>query len=501
MSMPAICESARPSPDVATASERRSLLSERHLHCMWYDQLFHREKLVTEDGRSVEVLFPGIWNKTGSGPDFSHAALRIGGTKVNGDIEVHVWAGDWDRHNHATDTAYSNVVLHVALCDDTAGRAQKNARGERLPLLVLSRFMDRSAEEVLASLELSEYPHARPAGVGKCWRFIAGSTTARERMTELIRVAGKWRLEQKAFRFGLWLASDGYEEALYRGIMETLGYRANRIFFSHLARRMPLAEVRATVLLSRGAPRELVAEALLMRGAGFLEERPGRTTAWGREGRILPDEETVGYLATLRQLSHGVAAENLFVERAAIRPAHAPERRVAGVARLFFGVGGDTLPQDILRLLSDKGCTDACSKLARRLTVEGSGYWGLRSRFGPPVFPHPMRLLGAGWARIAVANVLVPLAIACARAKGDAQLETATLNSWAASPGLPENAAIRLARYRMFGVVPTSVSTRTVHANDVTTHFGLVQMYDDFCSRGQEGCEACPAPQVLAQCR
>src|SRR5690606_23198086 len=44
--------------------------------------------------------------------------LAPSGVTLAGDIEVHLRASDFARHGHATDPAYSRVVLHLCWVDD-----------------------------------------------------------------------------------------------------------------------------------------------------------------------------------------------------------------------------------------------------------------------------------------------------------------------------------------------------------------------------------------------
>ena len=51
--------------------------SERHLQCVWFDEIYRPVVLHTLDGEEVMVESPGRWNLE-SGPDFLDAILLIG---------------------------------------------------------------------------------------------------------------------------------------------------------------------------------------------------------------------------------------------------------------------------------------------------------------------------------------------------------------------------------------------------------------------------------------
>jgi len=88
---------------------------EELMYFVWHQRLF--SQLVTGDGKQIEVIHPGLRNYD-AGPDFFNAKIRIDGVMWAGNVEMHVRASDWMRHNHQNDTAYDSVILHVVLKDD-----------------------------------------------------------------------------------------------------------------------------------------------------------------------------------------------------------------------------------------------------------------------------------------------------------------------------------------------------------------------------------------------
>src|SRR5512136_2514952 len=95
------------------------VLSEHDLRHLWEHRLYNPVGLRTADGESVTVFSPGSPNYD-SGPDFTDALIRIGTILFRGDVELHVYAGDWAAHRHHLDTRYNGVILHVALRTGTS---------------------------------------------------------------------------------------------------------------------------------------------------------------------------------------------------------------------------------------------------------------------------------------------------------------------------------------------------------------------------------------------
>src|SRR6266481_1050296 len=85
---------------------------ELELQAHWFAGDFGRE-FTTTDGKPVRIVQFGVWNHE-AGPDFSHAAISVEGAKpLGGAIEFDQEVRDWERHGHAQNPAYEDVVLHV----------------------------------------------------------------------------------------------------------------------------------------------------------------------------------------------------------------------------------------------------------------------------------------------------------------------------------------------------------------------------------------------------
>src|ERR1700750_1760773 len=92
-------------------------MNERLLQFIWQFRYFNQSSLCTTDGRSVQVIHPGFLNRN-SGPDFSEAKIKIDNTIWIGNIELHVYASDWQQHKHSLDKNYDNIILHVVWIND-----------------------------------------------------------------------------------------------------------------------------------------------------------------------------------------------------------------------------------------------------------------------------------------------------------------------------------------------------------------------------------------------
>lgn len=233
----------RPSAADPTVAELQGLYGafsfpEKLLQKIWLRGDFERATARVNDGRPVRIRHPGKWNLLG-GPDFIGARLCFGpatGPEVNGDVELHLQAGDWEAHGHAADPAYDRVILHVVLFPPEAGHVTRGANGREIPVLVLLPRLHRALEEfaadeaveTLANRAISRLPDE------------LGALPVTELAALLQRhAAARWR--QKVHYARQRLARLGWTEACHHAALEILGFRFNRAPMLRLAGEFPLA--------------------------------------------------------------------------------------------------------------------------------------------------------------------------------------------------------------------------------------------------------------------
>ena len=170
--------------------------------------------LVTQDGRRLKVLYPGR-RSSSAGPDFRDCVLSTdSGDIMVGDVEVHVTAGGWSAHGHHVDSNYNGVVLHVVLTPTGRSTTTLESRAEApvAAIGVASQNEEADAEPVIKAEE--DLP----------------ASALQERLDR----AGDERFRSKADGYAMELEAGDAEQVLYAGIMEALGYSANRkAFRSH----------------------------------------------------------------------------------------------------------------------------------------------------------------------------------------------------------------------------------------------------------------------------
>lgn len=249
----------------------------------------------TTDGEPFEVLHFGEWNRE-AGPDFIGARIKFekSGEKT-GDIEVDREGRDWERHGHALNAAFSNVVLHFFI---EGSREQAFARTPE------HRAVPQARLEVCAPAERCEQ---KPAG------YVSLDVAVR-----MIEHAVDFRLRKKHANHFRAIALHGTDAAMFHAIASGLGYKNNAIPLLLAAQRAGLHRAGGV----RG-------EALLFGLAGFLEPRSfdDADNVTRRYLKPLWDEWW-----TVRDAMTRIVLDPKMWKFSGIRPANHPHRRLGALA-------------------------------------------------------------------------------------------------------------------------------------------------------------------------
>ena len=343
--------------------------------------------METTDGRMVEIIDPGLYNRRDAGPDFFNAKVRIGGTLWVGNVEIHDRASDWYQHGHDRDAAYDNVVLHVV---GVADSDVMNSRGEYLPQLVLQvpASVSENYEELLHS---DQYP--------PCYRIIPD-------LPQLL--VHSWmaalqteRLEQKTVAIGerAQRCNGSWEDAYFMTLARNFGFGINGEAFEQWAQQVPLSAV--------GKHRDdlFQVEAIFMGQAGLLDLQ-------AVPERYQTDAMNDGYFTRLRNeylyLAHKFSMKpmNFATWRfLRLRPQNFPHIRIAQLAQLYYD-----RKSGLSELLECK-TVEAVQQL---LSTHVTPYWETHYVFGAES-PKSTKHLSRSSLNLLTINTAVPMLFAVGR--------------------------------------------------------------------------------------
>ncbi|MBC8054493.1 MAG: DUF2851 family protein [Sphingobacteriaceae bacterium] len=227
---------------------------EDFLFYVWQFKVFNKSDLKTIDGQPIELIYNGVLNKN-AGPDFQDAKIRIGNTEWIGNVEIHVKASDWDRHNHTQDKAYNNVILHVVYENDKSVLRQD---GTPIPTLEIKPFIYPNIEGQYEALmqNLNWIP---------CEKQLANIEELHLE-SWLLRMLIE-RLEEKSRQFIEVLEEykGSWDDAFYIILARNFGFKTNALPFEMFARSLPQQ------ILAKHKNNPFQIEALVFGQAGFLD--------------------------------------------------------------------------------------------------------------------------------------------------------------------------------------------------------------------------------------
>ena len=419
--------------------------------------------LSDDRGRTLEVIYAGHeWG--GPGPDIQDAIVSFdGGPAAHGDIEVHLDPIDWRRHGHADNPASEGVILHVVW-----GQPTEEYVGP--PTVALTGRFEPGMEPVEPRRTTGDDGWPCEEGLGEA--LPAESL-------QVLHWQGWQRLVERSNRIESDLAVMSADEALYRGVLDALGYSQNREPFGRLAERLPWDSLGR--LLDGWEGRLPLAEALLFGAAGLLPEGAG-----GGAKLEVAAARKVGELSELWKPLAIAPMRRSEWRFHGVRPNNWPTRRLAAASRLFAEVLAPpptvALQKAVLQV-AETGSSAGLEELFR-IPIEADDFWSGRLDFGRPASGRTTALIGTARAREILANVALPLSLCVARRQANAVLLEGVREAFVAMGTVAPN---RITRY----MAEVTTTDRLRRRGTVAAQQGYLHLYGNWCQRKM--CSACPA--------
>jgi hypothetical protein len=492
-------------------------IHERFLRHIWSRQYLLHKQLKTADGRIVRISDVGILNSDG-GPDFRDALVRIAGVSYRGDVEIHRTVVEWMQHRHNDDPRYNRVVLHVVLETGSSLMSTLVPSGRSVPLLILEPFLSESIRALWQKTILDE--RALRQSAIRC--FGRNQTVDAERLQNWIRRLSVERLELKLRRFderlrelaqlhllavhdhrdrsGGWRIQGNpddippplreltqknlserefWDQLLYEGFMECLGYNKNQEPFVRLARAVTLREIRAQQL--ENAHEAL--QAVLLGAAGLL---PKMKDVHDKESREFLRRLAVEWKARKKSYCAPIlhSADWQFFPT---RPGNFPVLRIAAASSLIRSILCDDLFRSLIAVLKAVAPGAEMVRSVRRLlTVVPLSFWKHHYRFGHPTtkLVHP---LGQERSDELITNAIIPLALLYARTFKDRLVREGALCLFESMPPAVENSITRLMERQLL--------SKKLSLTSVGVQQGVIQLYKFYCR--EERCAECEVGEMV----
>jgi len=243
-------------------------MTEFLLQYLWNYKLFNTASFKDLDGKSIEILDFGIWNKD-AGADFQMAKIRIEGIDFLGNIELHLKSSDWDLHRHSEDREYQNVILHIVFNHDKDVEFLKT---RNIPTIELKNYIKREIIEKYQNIQKSDFVPCQDL-------FLKRLQSAYFHKKNILA-----KLEEKAqeFESRLEASKNDYEAVLFHQLAYGFGLKVNSHIFRDLAESVPFSMIRKI------SHYQLQMEALFYGKSGWLHQvEDSQMELWKREYEFL----------------------------------------------------------------------------------------------------------------------------------------------------------------------------------------------------------------------
>ena len=363
--------------------ESLKTMTEDFLHFVWKFKMLI-PPIFLKSGEEVHILSSGIHNHD-AGPDFFNAQIRFGNTRWAGNVEIHINASDWYKHNHQDDPAYDNIILHVVYhADQKVYRRNK----ESIPTLELYEHID---ENLLNKyLMMIGSPEHIP-----CKNIIKEvNPLVIRNMFERSLIE---RLEQKSIFILNKLVQNKYnwEQSFYEHLAGSFGLKVNAEAFELLAKSLPVK------YLAKHRSELLQLEAMLFGQAGFLSNKYKDS---------YPNELKAEYLHLQRKFSFKPISLHHW-KFLRLRPSNFPGIRISQFADLIH---------QSFSLFSRMLEVDDVHQLHQMLKVKASEYWNIHYRFdSKSIFRPKTKSLGEGSRTLIMINTMIPFLFVYGTQKSD----------------------------------------------------------------------------------
>ncbi len=356
-------------------------MQEDFLHYIWKHKAFDTSNLKTTNDEAIAIKQLGQHNHN-AGPDFFNGQVIIAGQLWAGNIEIHIKSSDWYVHNHETDKAYDNVILHVVWEHDTEIFRNDNSE---IPTLELKHYLDASLLQNYQKLMQS-----------KSWINCETSFTEVDDF-----LLSNWlerlyieRLERKSedIQQLLITSNNNWETVLFKMLTKNFGLKVNGESFLSLANSFEFSIVRKL------QNEVLDVEALFFGQADFLNDDV-------QAAYYLDLQKRYGFLKQKFNLNNqGVLPLQFF----RLRPPNFPTIRLSQLAMLY---NANT------NLFSEVIAVNSKADVYKIFKIETSEFWKSHYTFSKTA-KVSKKALSKSFIDLLVINTIIPLQFSYAKAQG-----------------------------------------------------------------------------------
>ncbi|MDO9578213.1 MAG: DUF2851 family protein [Candidatus Cloacimonadales bacterium] len=382
--------------------------SEKFLYHIW-DAQHLKDNLQTISRKTIKILYPGRWN-TDAGADFKDAILEIDGEVQRGDVEIELRSYNWHLHEHHENPGFNSVLLQVVFEHDGQYPYNFTENGEKIEILQVSEQLDADIKKLIKKYSGKDFK----AKNKECNLF---KNITDEKLIDKISVLGMERFEKKIKRFSAEHFFADFDQLIYQGLFESLGYSKNKFQMLQIALKLPFKLLKEFHLKGMTYD-DLISIYLVSSGlsthlsSSFPTELKTKWQENFGKQEFIQDGFDPGW--------------KLF----RIRPANHPAIRIIQISQIIYDSLETSLFNRIMKLFSYSSDKFTLTNFRKNLYVFFSQ---------APVFLPERYNLGKIRLDTILINIILPLAVIYSREKGYAELEETVFNIYSSYPGLTGN--------------------------------------------------------------
>ena len=455
-------------------------IDEAFIQKLWHEQRFFNTNMESIDRRAVRVLKPGVWNHN-EGPDFMHAEIEIDGKLHVGDVEIHVQSSEWYAHQHHLNSRYNRVILHAVYFDNEINLRARLQNNKRVPTLELLKWVAVDTGDL--------YDDTQDAATTDGLCRVTGKQLNIEVLKGVFESLGRERFLEKTESMRLLRTRLDFEQLLYEGIMEALGYERNSKALRELAQHVPFADL--------DQKSELEIQAILFGVAGLLPSQ--REKPFPSE--VTEDPNITALEALWRGSEYAELPPRMTEARWRFtgRPFNAPTRRIAAISQLIHRSEGSLMMYFLPTC--EKAATADTRKLLRSiekeltdlLMVEPVGYWKKHANFGTGG-TQTAGLIGKARAIDIIVNKILPVAYVWAIEADSQKLQEGILRLYSVGSKSTGNQIIRKIDKQIF----TETQQMRLLKPTAKIEQGIIRLHKNYCADWL--CDLCPILEHDAVC-
>lgn len=382
--------------------------SEQFLYHIWDAQhLINNLKSVSD--KTLKIQFPGRWN-TDSGPDFKDAIIEIQGEIIKGDIEIDVTAYNWKSHSHHENPEFNNVVLHVVYEDNGKHPITISENGSKIEKLEIKDQLDEDIEKLVEHYGAKPYTENQK----ECNLFKQMNI---EQTKEVIIKSGFERFENKVKRFSAEHYFSSFDQLLFMGLMEAMGYSKNKYQMLQIALQIPYDKLKH--FYENGMTQDdlismfICSNDLIDHIPSTINENFKKSLLYAYDHQQFTDLRIDIKWKLFR-----------------LRPVNHPVIRILQVSSLIFSSLDASIFNESLKLFSIPTKKFKISEFKKKLY----NYFNSENKYLPAKYK-----LGKTRIDTILINIILPLTVVYAREKNYKELEKVAFDIYLNYPGLPAN--------------------------------------------------------------